>query len=184
MLRVCLTCGKEFTGKPSSITCPNCASKLRSTSLRTRTCRQCGASFLGGPRAWYCPTCRAERIKERDRIRKRQGSTRKLGSEDLCEVCGKSYTVDSGRQRYCKDCAPEAVRAVDRAQSRAWQAEHVTPEQRRNLREQATGAIPCVICGTMFKPSAPAKTCSKECSRELHLQALRRADQKRRSNHD
>lgn len=45
---------------------------------------------------------------------------RPLGSTDKCIRCGKEYTVDSARQKYCPDCAYEAVRAVDRPASRAW----------------------------------------------------------------
>lgn len=90
-----------------------------------RTCRQCGAVFDGGPRAWYCPACRIERKKEsKSRMRKKGKADRPLGSVDQCTVCGKDYIVKSARQKYCPDCAYEAVRAADRPMSKKWNQEH------------------------------------------------------------
>ena len=74
-------------------------------SMYKRICRECGKEFEGGPRAWYCPECRNERRLERQRIYWRNGYTRKIGSTDCCEMCGKPYTVNSGLQRYCSECA-------------------------------------------------------------------------------
>ncbi|MBS6216644.1 MAG: hypothetical protein KH338_11100 [Oscillospiraceae bacterium] len=90
--------------------------------VKPRVCRQCGSVFDGGPRAWYCPSCRRERGKEATRRYRAKGciADRPLGSTDKCIRCGKEYTVDSARQKYCPDCAYEAVRAVDRPASRAW----------------------------------------------------------------
>ena len=92
--------------------------------VKDRTCRQCGAVFQGGPRAWYCPSCREERQRESSRRHKANGTARPLGSTDYCAVCGKPYIVNSARQRYCADCAYDAVRAVDRPASRAWNQAH------------------------------------------------------------
>ena len=92
--------------------------------VKDRVCRQCGAVFRGGPRAWYCPSCREERQRESSRRYKAKGPDRPLGSTDYCAVCGKPYIVNSARQRYCADCAYEAVRAVDRPASRAWNQAH------------------------------------------------------------
>lgn len=92
--------------------------------VKDRVCRQCGAVFPGGPRAWYCPSCRRERQREASRRHKANGTSRALGSTDLCMVCGKPYTVNSGQQKYCPDCAYDAVRAVDRQASRAWNHAH------------------------------------------------------------
>lgn len=39
-------------------------------------------------------------------------------------MCGKEYVVNSARQKYCPECAPEAIRAVDRPQSIRWNQEH------------------------------------------------------------
>ena len=92
--------------------------------VKDRVCRQCGAIFQGGPRAWYCPDCRSGRQREQGRRYKAKGPDRPLGSTDTCMVCGKTYTVNSARQKYCPDCAYEAVRAADRPASRAWNQAH------------------------------------------------------------
>lgn len=168
MRRICKYCGKEYDGDPGSSCCPDCAAAQRATTLRPRTCRACGVTFDGGPRAWYCPDCRAERKREASRRFRRGGPARPIGSEDLCEICGRPYVVESGRQRYCKDCAEAAIRAVDNAQSRAWNKANTTPEARRRERRAATATIQCVICGKGFVPNSVAITCSPACSAELH----------------
>lgn len=167
MIRICKYCGARYDGDPGGSCCPPCAAAQRSTTLRDRTCRSCGTVFPGGPRAWYCPDCRRERRKESDRRHRQTGTARKLGSTDLCTVCGKPYTVASGRQRYCPDCAGAAVREIDRAQSRAWNREHTTPEQRRAERQSAAAEIPCAVCGKPFVPHDASITCSPACSEEL-----------------
>lgn len=81
-----------------------------------RVCKQCGRTFSGGPRAWFCPDCRYERNKEKNRIHHQNGPMRKIGSIDYCVNCGKTYTVTSGLQKYCANCAPLCVAEVDRRQ--------------------------------------------------------------------
>ncbi len=168
MRRICKYCGKAYEGAPGGSCCPDCAAARRRTSLRLRTCAVCGSSFVGGPSARYCPGCRAEIKRERERIYKRRGSARKLGSTDICAVCGKPYTVMSGNQKYCPDCADEAIQEADRAKSRAWYLEHTTPDERRRVRQTAAAPIPCAVCGKLFVPTAPSITCSPACSAALH----------------
>ena len=170
MLKICKYCGKQYEGDSGGSCCPDCAAAQRSTTIRDRVCRTCGAVFPGGPRAWYCPTCRAERRRKADReykARERVNKVRKLGSTDFCTVCGKPYTVTSSLQRYCPDCAPEAVRELDREASKAWNRANTTADQRREVRIAAIAEIPCVICGKNFVPRNNALTCSKECSKAL-----------------
>lgn len=135
--------------------------------VKDRTCRQCGAIFRGGPRAWYCPSCRQERRLESSRRFRANGPARPLGSTDFCVVCGNPYIVNSARQKYCPDCAPDAIRAVDNAQSIAWNAENVTPEYRLAHRAKTVQPRACVICGKVFLPRDSSITCSKDCSKEL-----------------
>lgn len=163
MQRICKYCGKEYGGGPGSSACPDCVAKHKQSTLRARQCRSCGVTFQGGPRAWYCPDCRYERNLVRDREHKRNGPQRLLGSMDKCVICGGEYIVSGGLQRYCPSCAPEAVREIDRAQARQWQADNMTPQERKDTRKAATASIPCVICGKLFAPTAAAKTCSPEC---------------------
>lgn len=170
MVKTCKYCGKEYNGDPGSSCCPDCAAEQRKTSVRLRVCTVCGTTFLGGPAARYCPTCRAQRRRENDRRYKRNGSVRKLGSVDICKVCGGEYVVANGKQKYCPKCAPEAIRALDNAKSREWNAANTTPEGRKRERQEATAPIPCKVCGKPFVPRTAAVTCSPECSRLLEKQ--------------
>ena len=40
----------------------------------------------------------------RNAEKKKSGSAMKIGSEQICPICGKTYTVTSGSQKYCKEC--------------------------------------------------------------------------------
>lgn len=73
-----------------------------------KKCVICGIEIIGQPLTKYCSKCRAEKIKENDRKkyqRKITGTARKLGTTDICVVCGEEYTVNAGRQKYCGKCA-------------------------------------------------------------------------------
>lgn len=92
--------------------------------INPKTCTTCGTVFPGGPTAKYCPVCRAERIRENDRKRhqrKLAGQIRHIGSTDLCTICGKSYEVKSGYQKYCEPCA---VAEAKRRRHEAWVVEY------------------------------------------------------------
>jgi hypothetical protein len=58
-------------------------------------------------RAKYCIYCRDKVQVHRNRAyaeKKKSGSAVKIGSEQVCPICGKPYTVTSGSQKYCKEC--------------------------------------------------------------------------------
>lgn len=167
MRKICKYCNQQYDGDPGSSACPECAEKVKRKTVLTRICRKCGKAFPGGPRAWYCPDCRDLRRRNQSAEHKRRGTIRPLGSIDKCVVCGRDYIVNSARQRYCPTCAPEAVREVDRIQSKAWNKEHTTPAQRRDVRHNASAQIPCRICGKLFRPTSSAETCSPVCSARL-----------------
>lgn len=176
----CKRCGAAYeTDKSWSYFCPACALQAkRDTVVRQRICRQCGASFFGGPRASYCPSCRAERTKAVDKQRKKDGTKRPLGSEDICIRCGKPYIVTSGRQMYCPDCAEIAVREKTLPQKRAYAAANAE-KQHSHRKAMLTGAKLCTVCGKPILTKTPTVTCSTECARVLssYWQAL--ADSKR-----
>lgn len=170
MKRTCRYCGRTFDGNPGANACPRCVEERKHDVLRDRTCRACGMVFVGGPRAWYCPECRAERRRQHDREarqREKIGLTRKIGSQDICEMCGKPYTVNGGLQRFCRVCAPVAIHKKALELTKAWNAANTTPEGRRELRKAHAAQIACVICGTPFVPDTGALTCSPECSAAL-----------------
>lgn len=100
-----------------------------------RICRECGVVFDGGPRAWYCPKCREMRKKlQKDRYneRRKRGLSLSLGeSVGRCEVCGKEFIYASARQRYCSDCAKEAIKTSDRRQGLVWYHANDNEERRK-----------------------------------------------------
>nr|DAE41133.1 MAG TPA: Thaumarchaeal output domain 1 [Caudoviricetes sp.] len=179
-LKKCIVCGKLFQARQGQAKCEDCIAAVRATTIRPRVCRQCGTTFDGGPRAWYCPTCRAERQRIRNAAQRKTGARRPLGSIDHCVVCGKEYVVEGGLQKYCKDCAPEAIRAVDREQSKKWAKENGYYEARRA--QGQNGIKICVICGGIIPPGSCSVTCSPECHRQRLRLSWAEADKKRGIN--
>lgn len=176
MKRICKHCGTEFEAKTKFIVvCPACHDKIkRSPTIGERSCKECGRKFQGGPRAWYCPECRLDRRRERERNHRKNGTARKIGSTDLCERCGAAYTVNSGLQKYCPDCAQVAVYESIREEKLEYQAEY----RAKNPGGRKTETV-CIICGKPFLATKPALTCSPECAKEAHRRAQNRADIKR-----
>ena len=109
--------------------------KKGKSTIAPRTCRECGAIFDGGPRAWYCPDCReARKIMQKARYneRRKRGLSLSLGeSVGRCEVCGREFIYASARQRYCPDCAKEAIKTSDRRQGLVWYYANDTEERRK-----------------------------------------------------
>lgn len=151
------------------------------TVIAPRICRQCGTIFEGGPRAWYCPSCRAERLRAAEARYRAKGrkADRPLGSIDHCTRCGKEYTVNAARQKYCPDCAYEGVREVDRPTSRAWNQEHKdTYYPARNAKRRKERY--CIICGAKITAKTATITCCPECKAERTRQTYRAAYARKR----
>ena len=162
---ICKSCGKIYlSDNCENVLCPACAEKSKKNVFREKTCAVCGASFIGYPRSKYCAQCRPIVQRELNRKHKKEGTQRKIGSIDLCVNCGKPYTVNSGRQRYCSTCAKTVVPDNVRAQTRAWTRAHVDKKEKMENRK---GYRACAICGRAFHPSVPTTTCSPECAAEL-----------------
>ena len=74
----------------------------------TYKCEICGREFQSeSNRAKYCIYCRDTAQIRRNKAyteKKKAGSSVTVGSEQICPICNKSYTVTSGIQKYCKDC--------------------------------------------------------------------------------
>ena len=77
-------------------------------------CEMCGLEFeTNNTRAKYCVYCRDKAQAARNRAyaeKKKSGNAVKIGSEQVCPICGKTYTVTSGAQKYCKDCTASKKR--------------------------------------------------------------------------
>lgn len=123
--RKCSQCGKLYwTKNKYSYMCEDCAKAVKSSSvLRTRVCARCGAEFEGYPRSKYCPHCKPEVEREKAAARRKR-KPRKIGSEDICEACGKPYIVKSGLQKYCPECAKTVVPETVREHKREYMAGH------------------------------------------------------------
>lgn len=160
-LRLCKKCGGGFYGNSDSLYCQSCVGVIRADVVRTRACIDCGASFDGGPRAMRCPKCRVAEEKRINKLHKKSGSKRKLGSIDICQICGTEYIVKSGRQKYCPGCRREA--------SLQWQREHKKeynkkPEVIKARRERRSSRQKiCVYCLLPFWDSSTSNCCSDYC---------------------
>ncbi len=153
-------------------------------AIYVRECQMCGVVFKGGPRAWYCPDCRQARKimqKREQNAKQAAGTTRKLGSTDLCENCGQPYTVSSGRQKWCPNCREEMLKKADREQSLAYYHDNkdvINPN--RNIKRRAPGKR-CEICGKDFYSPTCTKYCSDECRKEAARGKNRMIYDKRRN---
>lgn len=176
MRKTCKYCGKPYDGGRDTSACEDCVKSRRQTTLGTRVCKACGEVFVGGPRAWYCPNCRSERKRAQMAAYKRNGAVRPLGSVDRCEVCGCEYTVTGGLQRYCQGCAKDAVKKIDRQQSKEWNVAHDYYRTQTLERQKTVAEIPCKICGKLFIPSNGSKTCSHECREKLARKSRERTE--------
>ncbi|MCL1918190.1 MAG: hypothetical protein FWG14_07730 [Peptococcaceae bacterium] len=98
----------------------------------TRRCRECGVVITGHSRREFCRYCKRIVLKQNAQ-QKKDSSKRTVGSVDTCRVCGIEYTVRSGNQRYCSECAAQVAR-----QRSYMQAQKVSEqrEKRRKEREQ------------------------------------------------
>ena len=175
----CQNCGKIVQTDGEKAFCPECRAELKAKStLGERICRECGRPFVGGPRAWYCHECREKRKKEADRRHKKNGTQRKLGSIDRCEICGKEYVVEGSRQRYCKECAETAVKQINREQGREWNAKN-REKLAAQKKERKKNRKVCVVCGKQFYTGGPDVTCSAGCARILKSYNMAVADFRR-----
>ena len=94
------------------------------------TCQLCGMEFESpSARAKYCIYCRdkAQVLRNKAYKEKKQageaveqtagygkvmhGEAVAIGSEQVCSLCGKSYTVTAGSQKYCKECQGKQARS-------------------------------------------------------------------------
>lgn len=155
-----------------------------------RPCMDCGKIVRMHIKSKRCKECQAKADRRNNAAHKRakaKGQTRELGSNDLCVVCGKTYIVYGGQQKYCPACAPSATKAADSKATLAWiQATYTKEpekrEERNAKRRKDWKNLPreCVICKEHFlPPTTRRKTCSDACQEEYHRQQQRAYDAKR-----
>lgn len=178
--RSCKRCGSVFeTDRQGAYLCPACSRhSSRELFLRQRVCKDCGATFTGYPSSKRCPDCQAAADRDAARRYARNGAARPIGSTDICQKCGAEYIVNSGLQKYCKDCSEAAIREKISARKRAYNASNKSwlyplKEENRSNRNV------CIICGTVFDASTARVTCSQECDKRRRKLNQDKADIKR-----
>lgn len=179
-MRACQECGKLFYGTGDYFYCPGCArTKKLDTVVRIRTCQDCGVEFFGGPRARRCPGCAHEAQKEVNRRFKRNGGAiRPLGSIDRCTICGKEYTVVSGRQKYCSDdCRRKGVLEWQRKHKKGYNKASGQDVKKQERRKRAQKV--CVYCLQQFKSNTSTNLCSDYCRVEQKKISQCKSDIKR-----
>lgn len=162
--RICSKCYKAFEAKTRyAFLCEACRLATKQESVvRQRTCTVCGKNFEGGPKAIYCPDCRALARREAKARFQKKGPQRKLGSTDQCKKCGKEYVVESGLQKYCKECAEEATAEAAAPKKRANAAARYKQKKKRE-REVRQNGTPCPCCGKGFT-AGPGKFICNDCA--------------------
>ena len=110
--------------------------------------------------------------------RQKNGTTRKLGSTDICQSCGAPYTVVSGLQRYCPECAKIVVQDNIRNHKREYMWEN-RAEKGEQKKERRSMRRICVICGKAFDSKTCTNVCSPECKKIRNREFQKRADIKR-----
>ncbi|MEG0035686.1 MAG: hypothetical protein RR743_03410, partial [Oscillospiraceae bacterium] len=82
------------------------------------------------------------------------------------------------RQKYCKDCAVEAVKKVDRPMSKKWNSDH--KEEYYPTKNEKRRVIKCCkVCGNEMLEPGTAVICSPECAKVLRSYNQGMADYKR-----
>lgn len=88
--RVCVNCGRTFTGGPRARYCPSCRTERRREAEREY------------------------------RARKKAGHVTELGSVIHCEICGKEIEKTSGLRRFCPECGAAHLKEHDNKKSLEW----------------------------------------------------------------
>jgi len=189
MVYNCVICGRPVPNGRYKYCSDRCANEAENARQRTasegrerlgiyrqRVCQDCGITYVGHIKTKRCPDCQAaanRAASRRYRERKKAGKERAIGSISLCEACGKPYTVDGPLQRYCKECAPHAVRENVRRIHRTYnQNAYYNPdnpegsERIHAMKKRKQRIIVCPVCGKNFAPKGRQKWCSPECMKE------------------
>lgn len=186
----CAVCGKPLPPrrfKYCSDVCQHVAIKKRRSALspgrhgpklKTIICPDCGREAQVYTKSYRCPDCQREanaRANAEFKQRKAAGKTRPIGSTDLCQRCGKPYSVEAGPQRYCKDCAEIALKEHYREKGIEYYHEKYDGNQSEKEQRNQKRRLPryeeihCRICGKLFIPETRhAVYCSKKCAKEGH----------------
>lgn len=154
----------------------------RSGIYRYFACADCGKTVYGHIKSTRCKECQAARDRitaAQSRERKKRGHTRKLGSIDLCQHCGKPYVVNGGAQKYCKACAEFAVKQnISKKKREQGKDPEIRTRKRENRREDAKHYKHigiCAYCGKEFTRTKERRLlCSDECKQKSAAARIKR----------
>ena len=183
---ICIMCGKPLP-KGRSVYCSDlCRSRHERERAKEgknrkkggayiwRTCTDCGTIFYGNIKSFRCPNCQYDanlKHAAEHRKRNRAGTTRPLGSTDLCAWCGKPYIVKSGRQKYCPACREIATKdAIQKHAVENYNAKIKNNREKRDEINKRKRWVPteifCKNCGNSFIPKHGRQFCSDKCKVE------------------
>lgn len=179
--KLCAICGHPLTGRQKRYCSPACraeATRRRAQATykpsgslglyRDKVCPDCGQPYRGHIKTKRCRACQEAANRAADRAHhqaKAHGKARALGSTDHCQRCGQPYTVESGAQKYCPDCAQAANREYHARRMREISAKPEIRAARAERRRREPAEQVCVVCGRSFAARAYALTCGPECRR-------------------
>ena len=119
-----------------------------------RRCWICGRPYDGLPQSRYCGVCKEgidrarnkadyPKYQEYYRAKYKLNSGddvnvpgRKVGDTDYCVLCGKTYAVNSGAQKYCPECRAKTEEELHRKTAAEYVARGRVPVDPPKIRER------------------------------------------------
>ena len=128
-------------------------------------CTDCGIPCCGSIASFRCSTCQEIANREtyrRSRERQANGTSRRKNQIYKCQRCGGDYILNSGNQRYCKECAPYAMVENKQEKSMQYREQH---REEINAKKRVTPVeIKCEVCGKSFTvTNKRQRVCSDGC---------------------
>lgn len=162
---------------------------------RILKCKDCGKEYVTtAPNSKYCLSCSVSR-KGNKKIMIEPKFKRMKERKMICKLCGKEYTTSAGYSKYCPGCmiAAEKInrmkyyRKKTVGMAKKKEKEKVTEKvdmviNEKQVKGDNNNTRVCVICGKEFQSNKSYKrTCSLECSRELHNKTNRERRRRERA---
>lgn len=162
---------------------------------RILKCKDCGKEYVTtAPNSKYCLSCSDSR-KGNKKIMIEPKFKRMKERKMICKLCGKEYTTSAGYSKYCPGCMI-AAKKINRMKyyrkkmvgmAKKKEKEKVTEKvdmviNEKQVKGDNNNTRVCVICGKEFQSNKSYKrTCSLECSRELHNKTNRERKKRERA---
>lgn len=86
--------------------------------------------------------------------------------------------MESGLQRYCKQCAPIQTAQNVKQHKRRYMEKYSAENAETKAENRSYNKI-CLVCGKVFDAETPAVTCSPECAKRLKSYRMAETDYRR-----